>query len=231
MRNAFGIVLVFWVIGCSVYQAEPVTTPSIEVLPFSRREGKVTVAGDPYVGRERSEAFFGQDLSKLGVIPIQLFVQNHGEGRLWLQPSSLSLILPDGTSLKPVRAMVVGTMETPGEFSRGEDEAIAHGAVIGAILLFQPLLGAGLARDIHRDKERTKVFQRTTDYWTKELKDVIVGKNESAHGFVFFVPNSGSAAFDEATVVYNLLDIDAAERFAIGLPLTGLGFSGTPKDP
>ncbi len=230
MRNAFGILLVFWVFGCSVYEAEPVTIPSLEVIPFLRREGKVTVAADPYVGRERSERFFGQDLSKLGVIPVQLFVQNHGEGRLWLQPSSLSLTLPEGTSLKPVRAMVVGAMETPRGLSGGEAAALALGTFIGAFG-GNPFVGYQMASDILKDKERGKVFQRTTDYWTKELKDVIVGKNESAHGFVFFVPNSGSAAFDEATVVYNLLDIDAAERFIIGLPLTGLQFSGAPKDP
>ncbi|MDP2606077.1 MAG: hypothetical protein Q8S00_26340 [Deltaproteobacteria bacterium] len=230
MRYVFGIALVLWVSSCSAYEAKPIAAPSIEALPFSRTQATVTVAGDPYLDRVRSETFFGQDLSKLGVIPIQLFVQNHGEGQVWLQPSSISLNLPDGTSLKPVRAMVVGAMKIPRDLSGGEVAGLALGGVVGAFG-GNPFVGLELGGRIMEGKERDKVFQRIADYWTKELKDVIVGKNESAHGFVFFVPNWGRAAFDEATLVYNLLDIGEAKRFAVLLPLTGLRYSSSSKDP
>jgi hypothetical protein len=191
--------------------------PRVEVMPFLHREGNITVAADPYVQPERSEVILGRNLSKLGVISIQLALQNQGQGSVFLQPLGIALILPDGTELSPMQAIVVATKELRAEFS-------------GARLLLLPLAVPpspgyfAVMFQIAHDKDL--LVERITDYWTKELKDAVVHRDELVHGFVFFMPNEDTSPFDEATLVCNLLNVAEARRFTVRMHLTGLGFKG-----
>ena len=75
------------------------------------------------------------------------------------------------------------------------------------------------------DKARA---DRQSDYRSKELQDVFLGKDESAHGFVYFVPPAGTQAFTQATLRVRFVDAEEATSILVQLPLSGLGFKGAP---
>ena len=208
--------------GCASYVALPAPIPTSDVMPAWRIEGAVAVGADLYVQPERLEAVFGRDLRKVGVVPIQVLVQNSGERQYWLQRSAIALELPDGTQMNPVRATEVAVMEPP-----HPPRSIAANIALGALLIpFIPILIYPALIDVQLSDASRR--QRRTDYWSKELVDVVLGENESVHGFVFFVLPPGTQALNEATLVLNIVDIAEARRFMIRLPQSGLGFKGVP---
>lgn len=68
---------------------------------------------------------------------------------------------------------------------------------------------------------------RQADYRSKELQDSMVGKEESGHGFVYFIPPQGTPAFTDTTLRVRFVDAQEATSFVMELGLTGLGFKGT----
>lgn len=79
--------------------------------------------------------------------------------------------------------------------------------------------------DSASDKARA---DRQADYRSKELQDSMVGKEESGHGFVYFIPPQGTPAFTDATLRVRFVDAQEATSFVMELGLPGLGFKGTP---
>ena len=79
------------------------------------------------------------------------------------------------------------------------------GSVVGAAIAFG-IIGM-LAASSAEEKARTA---RMADYKDKAFKEALLGPNESAHGFVFFIPPRGTESFDKAKLRVRFVDFDAA---------------------
>jgi hypothetical protein len=191
-------------------------------MPVRQTKELVTVGADPYIERNRQMEVFGRDLNEAGVLPIQIFLQNLGDGQLWIQRVEVALELPDGSRVSPTRATVADKYKTPEPVE--EEPATSGGSVLGALALIfiLPLLlsppgqavgnvGAAFSREAGE--------RQTEDYWNKELKDTILEKGASVHGFVYFILPGAVQFSTEATLVLPVIDLDKATRLTFRLPL------------
>ncbi len=200
--------------GCATYAAQVAPVPTVGAMPAWRDEGAVAAGADPYVQPERQQAVFAEALGEAGVLPIQVFVQNHGARGVRVRRADLTLRLPEGRDLSPsVAAVVAAALARAG-----------GAAEIGTLAS----LGRLLAAASPGDRARTA---RLADYKSKEFHDVTLGRAEAAHGFVYFIPPAGTPAFDAATLTVSFVDAEEASSTVVALPLTGLAFKGVPAAP
>jgi hypothetical protein len=71
---------------------------------------------------------------------------------------------------------------------------------------------------------------RTADYKEKSFKETTLGQDESAHGFIFFIPPRGTEPFDKATLRVRFIDFDSATSEIVEVPLSGLNYEETKKE-
>jgi hypothetical protein len=181
-------------------------------MPISKTAGGVSVGADPYVQPDRQKAVFDGDLSEAGVLPIQIWLENQGERRVLVRRSDLMLVLPDGQQLSAAGASIAA--------SRME----SIGGVVGATVAFG-IVGY-LAASSAEEKAR---ISRQVDFRNKELREGALGKGESIHGFVFFIPLAGTAAFNQATLMLKVVDIEEGKSAPVSVPLVNLNFKGTQE--
>lgn len=201
------ITILFVFTGC-VYSPTVNPMPTIETVPVAKSEQSAAVGADPFVQRERQKAVFNAELGEVGVLPIQVFVRNDGDRTLWVRPSDITLTLPDGNEIHSSRAAAISALKDP-------DSAY----IIGPLLLFGPVLAIVASSSIEEARSA-----RLKDFQSKEFPDTVLNKNESAHGFVFFVPPREAKSFSNALLNVRLVDNTAHSSFVIQLPLTALDF-------
>jgi len=215
--------------GCASYTVRPAPAPKIVTMPFSRIENAVMVAVDPYIQPERQKEVFDADLKKLGVLPLYLVVENRGDRELSLQRfEAIALELPDGSQINPVDASPIarrlGRGDGDGGFKRGDE-------VVGAVMLLPLLFPVALAILAAQTTETNTTEARIADYTNKEFKDVVLSKNDSAHGFVYFMPPEGTLWYTKARLVLRFVDKTAGTSFVIRVPVSESGFfKGGPVD-
>jgi hypothetical protein len=198
--------------GCASYTPSSMTVPKAGAMPAWRTEGPLSAGADAYVQKDRQKAVFDGELTAEGVLPIQVFVRNEGSRQLLVRPSTMTLALPDGSQLGPVGASAVAAkMES-------------SGGVIGWTIGFG-LIGF-LAASSAEDKARAG---RRADYRSKELQDLTLAKDDSAHGFVYFIPPPGISPFSEAVLMLRFVDAEDLTSTVIRLPLSGLEFKPPAK--
>lgn len=209
MQRTFALSLAFLVAcaGCVSYTPTAAPIPQAGSMPAWNTGGAVSVGADPYTQPARQATVFGGNLQAAGVIPIQVFVQNREERRLVIRPSDMVLALPDGSQMNATGAGAAAAK-------------LEGGAGTTAVAMAFGCAGA-------MAEEKTRAV-RQEDYRRKELQDTNLRKDESTHGFVYFIPPVGTPAFTEATLVVRLVDVAEATSFVVRLPLTGVGFQGTP---
>ncbi len=209
---ALSLTLLVALAGCVSYTASPAPAPQAESMPIWNTEGAVRVGVDPYTQPARQATIFGGDLSAVGIIPIQVFVQNQEERRLVIRPSDMMIELPDGSQI-----ISTGASTAAMKLER------SHGAAVPATVFLGFAAAAVTASS--EDKARAARLQ---DYRRKELQDTQLRKGESAHGFVYFSLPAGTPAFTDATLIVRLVDFEEATSFAVRLPLRDVGFKGVP---
>ncbi len=197
--------------GCASYKpsSAPVPAPTAEETFVS--EG-YAVAADAYVERDRQKNVFDADLRERGLLVIQMLVINKTDRPVLVRRTDMMLKLPDGSQITTLSAHSAAVQVGEG------------GSAVGATLAFG-LIGA-LAASSAEDTARNA---RIADYQLKEFKDASLGKDETAHGFVFFMPPPGTKPFDQAELAVRFVDIESATSKTISIPLLGLGFPSTEK--
>jgi len=209
-RHRSSWLLVFLVFtGCATYTPSSAPIPKLDVMPASRQEASVTCGADPYVQVDRQKATFGNDLGKVGILPILIFLQNREAREVLVRPSDIALTLPNGGE--------VGCASASATAAKFE----SMGGVIAAASAFG-IVGLLVASSAE-DKARAA---RLEDYRRKELKEVCLKKDESAHGFVYFIPPPDTQSFAEATLKVRFIDVEEGTSSVISLPLKGLVFQG-----
>lgn len=191
--------------GCAHYSSTSAPIPVVGSMPVCQTEGALEVGADPYIQPDRQKTVFGCDLNAVGILPIQVYVQNKGKDRLLIRPSDMVLEFPDGTQISPVGASAAAA----------KMESI--GRVVGASLAFG-LIGM-LAASKAEDKARA---DRLEDYRRKELQEAKLGKGDSAHGFLYFSPAQGTQALSSGVLLIRAVNVDDGSSFVARVPLTGL---------
>ena len=76
----------------SEYWVVQIPLRNADLYPRSIRRGEVTVAVDGITDRERVKTYFGVNLMKEKVLPVNIIVSNHGNGRYVIKPSDVLLM-------------------------------------------------------------------------------------------------------------------------------------------
>ena len=203
--------------GCASYTARPASAPKMAAMPFLRIENSVMVAVDPYIQPDRQREVFDAELMKtLGVLPLYLSVENRGERELSLERSAIALELPDGRQISSVQSETVARrLEVKHAVSKG------GGGGLGA-------LGVGLIEGLSvlaaNAAEKRATEARVADYGNKEFQDVVLSKNASAHGFVYFMPPAGTLWSTKARLALRFVDKKDGTSFAVRVPVSESGF-------
>jgi hypothetical protein len=74
------------------------TTPPLreaDLYPVNQSAAGLTIAVDEIADPERARRYFGADLTKEGILPVNIIISNHGEDRLIVRPSDV--LLTDGS--------------------------------------------------------------------------------------------------------------------------------------
>jgi hypothetical protein len=221
--------------GCTfLYSGRPVPVPKIETMPVSRTEGPVTIGVDPYIQPERQKEVFDDDLKKAGVLPIYLLIKNNGERPISFRRRSempladIALELPDGMQISPIQTDTVlrqlggdrfARMLDKMRFGLPQDERSKHERskdIAMAFLLF-PLIPIFLPGMVGIEVENSAIEARINDYMKKEFKDVKLNKDESTHGFVYFMPSSTPWAM-KGKLLLRFEDTDGTD-FVVRVPV------------
>ncbi len=196
--------------GCASYTPSSAQIPKAAGMPAWRTEGAVGAGADPYVQPDRQKAMFGGNLRNEGVLAVQVLVENRGDRRQLVRRSEIALGLPDGTQFSPSNA------------SSASAKLQSIGGVVGSTIAFG-LIGFLVSSSANEQASAA----RLADYQSKELQDVTLGKDQPAHGFVYFIPPAGTQAFNEATLSVRFVDAEDATGLVVRLPMTGLEFKKT----
>lgn len=208
--------------GCASYTVRAVPIPKTVLMPFSRIDNSVMVAVDPYIQPGRQKEVFNDELK--GVLPLYILVENRGDRELSLHRSAIALELPDGRQISPVKsATVAGRLAR--EPSRVSPSDEVQGAVM-LVLLF-PLIPLAVAAI---DAQKKTQEARVVDYLNKEFQDVVLTKDASAHGFVYFMPPSGTRWSTKARLVLRFVDKTDGTSFVIRVPVSESAFKEGPID-
>lgn len=235
LRDALAARLLFLVLvggsGCGVpYTAQPAPVPRLEVMPWSHTEGSMAIGADPYLRAQRLKLVFGQDLTRYEIIPVQILVRNVGEGRLWLQRSGMALELPNGTAITPLRATTVAKMALPPAPYTPDEMALVALTNMPLLVILNEATG-GASETLSRIAGKADLLPNPdgrTDYWRKELKEVILNSGESAHGFLFFPWPRTAPMFEEATLTMPVVELEGATRVVVRVTLRGLRIRRPP---
>src|SRR5919199_1907438 len=84
--------LFFALAGCSgTYQVVHMPQYEADLYPLTQTKSGVTIAVDDIRTGQRAERYFGADLLKEGVIPVNVIVSNFGKTRVIVKPSDILL--------------------------------------------------------------------------------------------------------------------------------------------
>ena len=90
-------------------------------------------------------------------------------------------------------------------------------AVIGLILIAIHYLAV-------KPAEKKANEARIADYMNKDFQDVVLSKNASAHGFVYFMPPAGTLWSTKARLALRFVDKTDGASFVIRVPVSESGF-------
>ncbi|HWP60604.1 MAG TPA: hypothetical protein VNL14_22105 [Candidatus Acidoferrales bacterium] len=173
------------------------------------------VAVDPYIQPDRQKEVFDRDLRKLGVLPFYLLVENGSARELSLDRVSIVLELPDGRQIGRVNAATAAPrldVAMPGSFLPGGN----FGSFLVGVLLIPVEL-------IVADAQIRGHEARKAKYMNTELQDVVLSKDASTHGFVYFLPPSGTLWYTKARVALRFVDKTDGTSFVIRVPVNESG--------
>ncbi len=245
---AIAVLITVVLSGCASYEAKPLSIPGPEAMQYTHSNPYLEFHAEPCLKVDRQMELFDADLAKMGVLPIQVFVSSKSD-RLFTLPAAYTwLELSDGTKIPrtylseffkqreepPIQPTEPKHSSGERSFASELGKAAIQGAIEGALplivigaVLSSPIWGTALYMHYRSEQAWT---QRLSDYDSKE-QQVFLGKGESGYGFMFFMPPTGTPAFDEATLNVSITEPDETPISLFHIPLKGLDFKGTAAEP
>jgi len=219
MRRCLSLSLLLLIViaGCASHTFRPPPVPKIVIMPFSRIENSVMVAVDPYMQPEKQKEVFDRDLKKLGLLPIYLLVENRGDLELSLDRAAIVLELPDGRQINRANAaIVVPRLETvPWLVGCSGPGANLGSCLVGVALIPVMLKVADAQRSAH---EALKA-----EYMNTEFQETVLKKDASVHGYVYFLPPSGTLWYTKVRLALRFVDKGNNTSFVIRVPVSESG--------
>src|SRR5713101_6700194 len=88
LRSALVVVLLA---GCGSYQVAQMPQYEADLYPLTQSKSGITIGIDDIRSPERAQRYFGADLVKDGVLPVNVVVSNYGKHRVVVKPSDILL--------------------------------------------------------------------------------------------------------------------------------------------
>lgn len=86
------VLLTLALLGCaSSYQVVQIPEHSADLYPLAQTKAGITIAIDEIKSPKRTERYFGADLIKEGILPVNVVVSNHGKEPVVVKPSDVML--------------------------------------------------------------------------------------------------------------------------------------------
>lgn len=80
------------VLGCAgSYQVVRIPEYEADLYPLSQMKAGITIAIDEIKNPQRAERYFGADLIREGILPVNVVASNHGKQRVVVKPSDILL--------------------------------------------------------------------------------------------------------------------------------------------
>ena len=228
-RSTASIFAVFLLLldACSTYSAKDAPHPV--VMPYRHQLGPLSLGVDAYTQPSRQEEVFGEDLTKIAVLPVHVVVSNTATRPVVIAAENFELALPGKQSATPRPSFEIAGLLAPelgvADYATAGVGMLgglggAIGAVAGRMVSYLGAAALGWSRD--------KTLQaRGEDYDHKSFKPVRLAQGQSAEGFLFFVIPPGTPPFNDA-----LLRLSAQpnenENLTLTITMTGLGYKGLP---
>ncbi len=117
----------------------PIPMRDADMYPDSQTKAGVAVAVDQMTYPQRAKQYFGVDLIKAQVLPINIIVSNHGQGRYVIKPSDV--LLMHGKEVidpVPMKIMAAAVNNVLGRMS--QETASKVNAYFGKVMLKETVL-------------------------------------------------------------------------------------------
>lgn len=220
------LIAALWVLaGCSTYNAKDAPHPL--VMPYRHQLGPLSLGADAYTQPSRQEEVFGDDLTKIAVLPVHVVVSNAAARPVAIAAENFELALPSQQSATPRPSFEISGLLAP-EVGVADYATVgvgmlgglggAIGAVAGRMLSYLGATALGWSRD-------KTLHARGEDYDRKSFKPVKLAKGQSAEGFLFFVVPPGTPPFNDALLRLNAQPSEN-ENLTLTVTLTGLRYKG-----
>ncbi len=216
----------------SEYVARTAPVPVATAMPARGADGGLTVSADPYVDAKRQQAVFGSSLSRMGILPVQLLLENSATRRVLARASEVALVLPDGRAflLAGAFAAVAWLEGAPVQYQPMAQGAAVHTAPLagayfgpaayGAVSMVGAMFAVANMVELNRRAELQREI--LADYRSKELRDVAFDPGESRHSFVYFVLPPDAPRTGDFALAVRLIDAEDATVTVVQVPLPGL---------
>ena len=180
-------------------------------------DGVVSVTADPNAepapdrGGGETEAP-KLDLNAARVFAVNVSVANEGSHRLLVRRSDIALVAPNGREVNAIPAPLVAVLATA---RRPGLPNVAGGVGVAAL----PGLFFALANAASMSAAGKEMEAHVKTLRGQELPDATLARGQSAAGLVYF-PRAAARSRDVVLKV-PVVDLDAATRYVVRLPLTG----------
>lgn len=212
MQILLFVVVIAATSGCTSYSARERESLEFTSSAASAQRNGIAVSVEAYGDTEKQKAYFGEDLSSVGAIPVLVRFQNKGSQPFEL-PIEIQLRTPDGTVVKEVGATSIALLFT-------HESSMARGILYNSPFGWLFALG-GMSSGAQAAGEA--VDERIANYREKALKRGAIKPGESRQGFVYFVLGIKSAPLTQATVLLPLSNTLSRKGLEfVEVPITGL---------
>lgn len=172
-RIASALALTPILTSCASYTPQPMPLLRLEGAAASTEASGVALGATLFLDAARSTQIFGEDLTRKGVLAVQVVVRNQGQDRLAIGRESFVLRLAEGAVQSPASAMQVA--------ERLERDVAVLGWTLGFGLTGHYVSSVSQGQHTEANAARAGDLQR------KEFPGRILGPRESAQGFLFFL--------------------------------------------
>ena len=103
MPKLLGLLGILALAACTTaYEIVEIPTRDAELYPLAQSKDGITVAVDEITSSERSKQYFGVDLFKEGIVPLNVVISNHTDRRLLVNPADMLLLRGRQSVVDPV---------------------------------------------------------------------------------------------------------------------------------
>lgn len=154
----------FGLAACASYTVVQIPQREADLYPWAQTRAGITVAIDEINSATRAKRYFGANLIKVGILPVNVIISNHGEHRFIVKPSDV-LLLRGKAVVDPLPIeMVVKIVKRHYRFMRSKtarriDEFFENMALKEMVLIpNESYQGVLFFEDTRPKKERDRFF-------------------------------------------------------------------------